>query len=423
MIIPFVFTMSTYREAPYTWFYLKGVDMVKRHGWPVIGQEIYVNSSLSDLIKLGEHAAYDKEFVDKYFWYDIPKAKEVKKVPKYAIKQEIIEKLAEEKGSYMDAYLSLLREPYQPLVDLICSYIEDIRKKYKEPIEAFCVLCHNSSLSAAAAKYNIPVIHYEMGCFREPAYMKTGFFDFKSLHGGDTAETRYKKFLSEMKNDNRLFSDKELLALMLRPETMNMLDKFGTKPVKKCGAALGYTIVELFMAQSHFLDSELLYRISRKYGAENMLIRSHPSDPYRARYPQYGKYYDKSGNTTIDFILSCEEIFSIGSNVCIEAMFWGRKAHTIVKSPSYCGSAHTVEEKGLRAEKEYLNFFALNYLIPFEFVMDPEYARWRLTDPSEKEIFEKHLAVHLKNKNLTADVIGLKGNKRLEALKAAQAIY
>lgn len=423
MIIPFVFTMSTYREAPYTWFYLKGADMVKKYGWPIIGQEIYVNSSLSDLIKLGEHAAYDKEFVDKHFRYDIPKARELKKIPKYAIKQSVIEELAKNKGSYLDTYLSLLREPYEPLVDMLCGFIEDIKKKYSEPIEAFCVLCHNPSLSAAAEKYNIPVLHLEMGCFREPVYMKTAFMDLQSLHGGNTTEVRYARFTKEMKNDKHLLSEKELLALMLRPENMKQLNKYGCLPKKKCGAALGYTIVELFLAQSGFLDSELLFRIAKKYGADNMLIRSHPSDPYRAKYPQYGKCYDVSGNSTIDFILSCEEIFSIGSNVGIEAMFWGRRAHTIVKSPSYYGSAHTVEEKAPPVDPLYLNFFALNYLIPFEFMMDPEYIRWRLTDPSEKEIFEKHLSVHLANKKLNMSIMDKPHAKRLEALKNAEAVY
>lgn len=89
----------------------------------------------------------------------------------------------------------------------------------------------------------------------------------------------------------------------------------------------------------------------------------------------------------------------------------GQKGSHHGKSPSYYGSAHTVEEKAPEVDPMYLNFFAMNYLIPFKFMMDPEYIRWRLSDPSEKEIFEKHLAVHLANKKLDMSVMDLPASK------------
>lgn len=423
MIIPFIFNMSTYSEAPYTWFFFKGLDMAKHHDWPIMGQEIYVKSSLKDFIKMGERAAYDADFIKEHLWYETPHSKDFKHFKGYAVNKKIIDDLVKETGSYLDAYLRILRAPYEPLVEDITRQIEDIKANYSEPIEAFCVLSANPSLSAAAAKFNIPVLHYEMGCFREPVYMKTAFMDTQSLHGGNTTEVRFKKFQSEMKGYRNIMSPKELLALLLRPEKMDMLDKYGTRPEVRCGAALGYAVVEIFQAQSGFNDSELLYRLARKYGTNNMLIRMHPFDPYGAKYPKYSMCVDKKDHSTIDFILSCEEIFSIGSNVCVEAMFWGRKAHTMVKSPSYYGSAHTVEEKAPQVDPMYLNFFAMNYLIPFRFMMDPEYIRWRLSVPSEKEIFEKHLAVHLANKKLDMSVMDLPASKRLKAFKEAKAVY
>mgnify|MGYP000824833701 FL=1 len=89
----------------------------------------------------------------------------------------------------------------------------------------------------------------------------------------------------------------------------------------------------------------------------------------------------------------------------------------------YKRQAHTVEEKAPEVDPMYLNFFAMNYLIPFKFMMDPEYIRWRLSDPSEKEIFEKHLAVHLANKKLDMSVMDLPASKRLKAFKEAKAVY
>lgn len=419
MIIPFVFNLSTYSDTAYAWFFFKGIDMVKHHKWPIIAQEIYLNTSLSKFIKNGQRAAYDKAFIDEHFWYEVPKSKDMHSFGKYPIKDEMISRLVEETGSYNDAAKLMLSAPYEPMVKLLCDYIEDIQAKYDEPIEAFCTLCHNPSLSAAAEKYNIPVVHYEMGPFREPTYMKTVYFDFQSTNTGNTVETRYAQFQKELKNDKRLLSGKEILALLLRPENDCFLDKYETRPDIKCGAALGYAITELFLAQTGYNDSELLYRLEKKYGMENMRVRTHPADPYGAQYPRYGSCRDPKSHSTIDFILSCEEIYSVGSNVCIEAMYWGRKAHVMVKGPAYWGAVHSVEEKGKLTDKEYLNFFAFNYLTPFRFMMDPEYIRWRLTYPSEKEMFEKHIAVFLSDKNISEDVLGMNGFKRLKALRAA----
>lgn len=416
MIIPFVFNLSTYSETAYAWFFFKSVDMVKRYKWPVIAQEIYLNTSLKEFIRKGQRAVFDKEYIDEHFWYEVPKNKDMHSFSKYPIKDEIVAKLVEDTGSYNDASKLILSEPYEPMVKMLCEYIEDIRKKYSEPIEAFCTLCHCPSLSAAAEKYNIPVVHYEMGPFREPTYNKTAYFDLKSTNLGDTVKTRYAKFLSEMKGDKRLMSGKEILALMLRRENLDLLKKYSIKPKQKCGVALGYAITELFLAQTGYNDGELLFRVEKAYGKENMSVRLHPADPYGARYPKYGSCYDPKKHSTIDFIMSCEEIFSVGSNVCIEAMFWGRKTHVIVKGPAYWGAVNSVEEKGRLTDMEYLNFFAFNYLTPFRFMMDPEYIRWRLTDPSEKEIFEKHTAVYLANENLPADTFSLNGKERLRVL-------
>ncbi len=420
MIVPFIFNMSTYAELPYSWFFFKSVSMVKKNGWPIIAQEQYFNTPLSGYIKAGIRNAYDKPVIDEHFWYDVPKKNDLRALAKYPIREEITDRLIEETGSYNDAFIELLRKPYEPLVNEIKGFIKDIKSKYNEPVEAICTLCHIPSLSAAAESFGIPVVHYELGPFREPVYLKTAYYDLQSPSGGNTVEIRYKEFLKEMKNDSRLLSGKEILALLLDPANIELINRYGERPSIKYGAALGYAITELFLAQTGFNDGELLYRMTKAYGRNNVRFRTHPSDPYGASYKKYADCRDTESKTVIDFILACEEVFSVGSNVCIEAMFWGRRTHVMVKTPPYYGAAHSVEERAKPAEKEYLNFFAFNYLTPYRFMMDPEYIRWRLTNPTEKEIFEKHMSVHLKNKGLDESVLAQSSSKRLAAFKDAK---
>lgn len=423
MYIPFVFSMSTFNEAPYLWWFYKGMDLCKKNHWPIIAQEIYLKKSPADFAKSGRREAYDKARVDIAFQYTMPKNRSWKTLNGYAIPEVLLEQLINEKGSIGDAYCYLLTKPYQPLVNLLESYIEDVQRKYNTKIKGFLTLMHNPSLQEAADKHDIPVIHIEQGAFREPVYVKTAFWDTDSLYGGNTVEKRWNRFSEEYRTRKfPLLTKREILSVLLDKTKLSYLDILDTQPTNKCGIVMGYATYEQFSCYTHLTDAEVIYNALKHFDRKDIVIRKHPGDPYGATYPAYSDMMEKKKTPALEYILSCENIVTMLSGMAIEAMLLDRNAYALLKCPSWYASAHSLDEQPKCADEMFLNFFVFCYLIPYEFMTDVEYLDWRLTDPSEREIFDKHIEFYFKKKGISQDLLCQPGSDRLHLMVKSQKI-
>lgn len=422
MYIPFVFSMSTFNEAPYLWWFYKGMEMCVKNKWPIIAQEIYLKKSPAEFSKSGRREAYDKNLLDVSFQYTIPKNGDWKKLDGYAIPEVMLEQLIREKGSIGDACCYLLTTPYQPLVRLLEGYIEDIESKYGEKISGFFTLMHNPSLQAAAEAHGIPVLHIEQGAFREPVYIKTAYLDTDTLFGGETLERRWNRFQEEHRARKfPVLTKREMLAVLLEKSKLNYLDMLDTPPTKKCGVVLGYATYEQFSCYTHLTDAEVIYQVLKRCDRKDVLLRRHPGDPYGATYPPYADMMEKKRTTALEFILSCESIVSLLSGMGIEAMLLGRKVCTLLKSPSWFASAHSFDEEPKCADELFLNFFVFCYLIPYEFLSDIKYLDWRLTEPSERDIFDRHIEFYFRKKGIPTELLTKPGSERLDLMVQSQS--
>lgn len=419
MFVPFVFNMSTINEAAFLWWFYQGLDFAKKNNSAVIAQEIYCRTSPKEFASKGRREAYDKAFVKEHWTYDLPKNRDIEGKNIYAIPDKLTSQVVQRKGSITGAFCYLLIQPDEMLTQFLSETIDKIESDFQEDIEGFITLLEIPSLTKIAKSRGIPVIHFELGCWREPNYLHTAFWDLESLYGGTTIEQRWKKFQAEsLSRPIATFKKQECLSILLRKDKLPLLEQYDHKPPKKIGAVLGYVTYELISCKTHLNDSELLYRIKKKYTLENMLIRMHPGDPYGGQYPQYSAAIDKQKRSTPEFILDCETVISLVSGSCIEAMLWGRKAITLLPSPSYFASGHEIEGEGLCADENFISFFAFCYLIPFEYLMDVDYLRWRLTNPPEREIYYKHLRFYFEKKGLPSELILSEPGTRLtEMLK------
>lgn len=422
MFVPFVFTMTTFNKAPYLWWFYKGLDFANRTHSAIIAQEIYCDTPVSEFIAEGRPEAFEKKLGERLL-YNLPKNRDLKKARLYRIPDGVLEPLITEKGSITDAFCYLLCQPDENFCAFLDNLIEKIERECGEAIEGFIILLANPSLTAVARARNIPVIHMELGCLREPTYIRTAFWDLEGLNGGRSVETRWERFCRERSSrEIPIFSKKECLALLLRQENLSLLEKYNQEPIKKIGVILGYTTYELISYITHLNDSEVLYRIREKYGIKNMLIRKHFADPYEGQYPRYAQAMEKPNRKTAEFILDCETVVSILSGAGIEAMLWNRKAITLLPSPSYYASGHEIEGEGKCAGEDFLSFFAFCYLIPLEYLMDVDYLRWRLTMPTEREIYFKHLDFYFKKKGIPTELIFGASGSRLDKMLAAQGV-
>lgn len=420
MFVPFVFSLSSINDVPYLWWFYKSLDFSLRNNSATIAQEIYCKTPVSKFAADGYQAAYVQGSADR-FGYRLPKNQDLKKARLYTIPDNLIGEIVKGKGSITNAFCYLLTQIDGKFLCFLEGVLEQIERECNEKIEGFITLSSIPTLTEAARLHGIPVIHFELGCWRRPCYLDTAFFDFENLYGGKTVERRWNRFCDEhKKRPFSIFSKQECLALFLKKNNLNLLEQYDHKPAKEIGAVLGYVTYELITCKTHLNDSEMLYRIKKRYGIENMLVRKHPGDPYGGQYPQYQDAIDTKKRSTPEFILDCETVISLVSGACIEAMLWGRKAITLLPSPSYFASGHEVEEDGLCAGEDFISFFAFCYLIPFECLMNVDYLRWRLTNPSEREIYYKHLSFYFEKKGIPTNLIISETGMRLKEMLMAQ---
>lgn len=421
MFVPFVFNMSTFNDAPFLWWFYMGLDFIKQTHSAIIAQEVYCSTPPSKFAADGRREAFDKVFVKEHWDYHLPKNQDLQTEHIYAIPERLLDEIIQEKGSISDAFCYLLTRADSHFVQFLDALIPQMEAECGEKVEGFITLMALPSLTAAAKARDIPVIHFELGCWREPTYLHTAFWDLEDLQGGATVERRWKQFCSEQaERPFPIFSRQECLALLLRKEKISLLNAYHRAPTKKIGVALGYTTYEIFSSKTHLNDSELLYRTKKKYGLDNMLIRKHPGDPYGGQYPRYTPAMDKPGRDMPSFLLNCETVISLLSGTGMEAMLWNRKAITLLYCPSYFASGHEIEGEGECASENFINFFAFCYLIPLKYLMDADYMRWRLSNPSEREIFYKHLEFYFHQKGIPTDLIFRATGERLDAMLAAQ---
>ena len=412
--------MLTIQDRPYLWAFYQMLHMVKDFRGAIIAQEEYFTDP-KILAKEGRREAYDQKFVDSRFCYDCPTQEDLDKVQKYIIPKEIEHKLIAEKGSYNNAHMFILQNRWSDLEGILEKYLNEIEETNNEKVDALITLCHYPSLEYITEKRGMKLIHIEQGGLREPSYERTAYFDFCSLYGNASNERRFNNFLKETKNHKVLtLTRKEILAIFMKPQSLHYLKEIDKKPEYEMGVALGYATWPLFLMNSYFNDEELLFQVSQNYDIDEFITRKHPADPAKAQYSQYDYNHDGRSMNTIEFILKCKRIASLGSNVSFEAMLFGRTAYTFVPYVSYYMSKHDLKDKILDVvNDEYLNFYVFGYLVPYVYMVDPEYIKWRLTEPSEIEIYNKHLNYWLDYKNIPKNIYSLNKNERYKKILEA----
>lgn len=104
-------------------------------------------------------------------------------------------------------------------------------------------------------------------------------------------------------------------------------------------------------------------------------------------------YVDKSLDS-IQFIKKCRQIVTINSSTALEAALLGKKV-TVFGEASFKMLSGLDDERQIR---ERLNFLVFGYLIPYSLLFDKDYYNWRLSGPSETEIYLYHYHYYVQNR-------------------------
>ncbi len=320
--------------------------------------------------------------------YQNPDIDQWHRVRKILLKADIFDELETRSHSMLEAFRILLTQDYRPLSQALRQIFVDIFHEMRP--EAVLTWCNVPSLELVAAEFNLPVIHNELGPFRHPNYQGTIYFDFRGVNGNTSAANEMAAFLEEVRQEDGFcpLNMEELRKIFMTDPSRAL--KHPAKLLES-GAALQVEDDSNLLAFNQGMNNfELIFAARKGLTPGELLIRRHPNG-----HLQYGSSLgvpDDSADS-IQFISRCEHIFCTNSSIAFEALLLEKPVHLLGDSPAACLSHERLSRFSPRDLLISLNYLFLGYLAPISLLFDANYYRWRLTLPSLRKIFERHLDI------------------------------
>jgi hypothetical protein len=419
VFVPFIFTLTTEDELRYLWIFYKYLDFAKKFGWPMISQAKYYEDP-AKYEEMNRFEVFDPKTLET-FKYEKPTEYDISLIQKHVIPDNLFDTLINELGSQSDSWVYILKNRFEPLENCLRDiFMEIISKNPDEKIEGILTFISIPSLLYVCEERQIPVLHNEMGPLRLPSYKFTAYLDFKGLFGNNELEDRYNKFCIERQTTScPVLSRKEILSVFLDYEKMDAINLIDSESEFEMGIATQYALDFPVLVYGLNNNLDLILSAKRNYAENELILRMHPSDTSFSKYKTI-KNIDTS-RSSMEFVTKAKRIATISSNVAFEAMLWGKTVYTTGKGAYSFKALKNLSDKNENiTEVEFINFVVFGYLIPYELMTDEKYLRWRLTYPTEIEIYNYHLNYNLSSRGIDKTLLVLPPEQRLYAFLESQ---
>jgi hypothetical protein len=372
--------------APYLWVLYKQITHFSPDEVVFIGTQEY----FQDPCHFDPTQRWDiSDQSQAYAGFDIPTAERLGTYRRYLLPNNLLVEQRQKDWSPKNVMRLMLTSRIADLEDSLLPMLAKL--KQTDNLEAIFTWCNVPSLSAVAADLGLSVIHNELGPLRAPCYQWTAYFDFQGVNGATEAGSRFGRFQAERAGQIvPILSKVEILNLLLiDPE----ISKSATAPEMAIGLPLQVEDDTNIIAFANGWNNQrLIDEASAIHGRDNTLIRHHPGGIQS--YSDACGLIDQSSNS-IEFIKRCKRIATINSSVGLEALLLDCDTRILGDSPIAIAASNSMNPDAClplpNEQLVALNFLIFGYLIPYEFLYDPDYTRWRLRQPPEATVFLFHL--------------------------------
>ena len=398
MFISIVLNTEYMDVASRSKWYLKNLLHCKENGWILITHEY-----------LWKHFEEIQQDITPRLFNDFEMrpftADEVKDVEQYFIPDELFEKIEQQAGSRTEMLFQLSSSSNDVLEKTLQSVITKIYSKHpNEKIDGVLYSLETwESVRRVCVNNIIPLIPYSFSSIRKPhGYQQTLYHANINtyLHTSKEAERRYNHYVAASIFEP-IFSHRELIAILGKERTLPLIPLMEAKPKYEMGICTEcFSIVPQFMMRDKVTDDDVRYECEKLYDKSQMTVRNHA---YQIDSMQLDR--STTHNDPAAWILSCRRLAASRSQIGLKILLWNRTA--IVKSDSLGFS--------FMCEKDYsstrkvdlcaLNFYFFCYLIPNDLMFSGEYWQWRMTNPTETEIYKRHLDFYIEKLNLPKSIL------------------
>lgn len=280
-------------------------------------------------------------------------------------------------------------------------------------IEGLLIFCETPQvLKKTAMERNYVCINIEASVIRKYRGFTQSLFWANTkgkLYGATECRDRYSRFLSE-NIEFPLFSREELIALMEVRENLGLIPFLNAEPQFEMGiCGQGYAVVPYLFLEEAYTDDDLYMECGKYYKNSELSERKHAG-----HYSELENLENRGDAQS--FILRNRRICAVASNTLVMAMLWNRTAccnNNLLSCSFACEKDFTSTNV---VDLRFLNWLLLCCFVPEEYTFDYNYWKWRISQPAEREIYDRHLESFLKNNGLDWDFFRLNKEERLSSI-------
>jgi hypothetical protein len=342
---------------------------MKRDNLHIIAPGYYFNEHTS----FQETHHIRQPWLQKQFYHPYPTQETIDSFPKSIFPEELLAGLRRRFPSELVLYNMLQQDVFPEVSQWLAEQLEIAKKN--APIEGILAWRDCASLNEAARLKGMRVIYNELGPFRNPTHHETFFWDNEGVKNSSELARRFERVRSNagLRKQYEEWSGTFLPELCCIPQGDN--------------CAVLMACEEDFVFMRGLSNYRLLLYAKERFPGKRLMARPHPLGK-NVRYLDADGYDDSVDLTRI--ARDCGHAVTAYSNAGVELLAKGLRVHFLGDTPLRFLSAENLSDDE-RAWK--VGFFCLNYLVPGEFMFNPEYYRWRLTGPEEPEILERHAKI------------------------------
>lgn len=392
-------------------WYLKNLLHCKDNGWIMVTHD-YLRVHFEEL----QDSITDRFFESfemRRFTLD-----EVKDVEQYFVPDEVFDGLEQADGSRTEMLFDVNSQPNQKLDQHLHQIFATIQQRHPgEKIDGiFHCLEGYKSLRKVAKDLDCPLINYSFSAFRKVhGYRQTLYFSNLKNHfwNGDECADRYQRFLQEKNEALPVFSNKELVTIIGKEHTLPLMQLMNSQPKYEMGICCEcFSLMPQVFKNKRYTDDDIFYECKKLYSNDQLKVRSHAAHLNDIQVDRCEVHNDPAST-----ILSCKRSTAVQSQILLKVLLWGRTAVTKTNSLPFtylCQNDYTSEKV---ADLRGLNYYIFGYLIPGDLMFSDEYWKWRLTNPTESEIYQRHLDFLFNALSIDKDkAMQLSGKERLRYL-------
>ena len=317
---------------------------------------------------------------------------EVKDVEQYFIPDELFDGLEQQDGSRTEMLFDVNSQPNTNLDQHLQEIFSQIQQRHPdEKIEGILHCLEGyESLRKIADNLHCPLINYSFSAFRKVhGYRQTLYFCNLHNHfwNGEECAARYQRFLREDDRQLPVFSNKELITLIGKEHTLPLMQLMNTQPKYEMGICCEcFSLMPQVFKNKRYTDDDIFYECKKCYTNDQLKVRSHATHMNDIQVDR-----SEVHNDPVSMILSCKRLTAVQSQILLKVLLWGRTTITKTNSLAFtylCENDYTSENT---ADIKGLNYYIFAYLIPGDLMFNDGYWKWRMTNPTELEIYQRHL--------------------------------